>query len=149
MKRIASLVVLATLLLTLPARSFAQDSQSLTDDEAVKIARAYQELDLRRAEVAALKETLGAKDRQVAALESALEAAERAAAKWKEAVAERRDANALDGALQKSYEESVTRYKEELERVREERDSARRSRWTIGALAFGLGAVLAVLATRD
>jgi glutathione S-transferase len=118
-------------------------------DEAVAIAKALAELEGRRKEVVALKDALGAEQRRSEALEAAFAACERAAALWKQAAAERRDANVLDSALQKSYEESVTRYKEELERVRKERDSARRSRWTFATVALVLGVAIGVVAAKD
>lgn len=141
-------LLLALCLLTLPARTYAQGSgvSGFNDDEAKAINKALAELEGRRAEVAALKDLVGAKDRQIASLESLIAAQAKLVEQWRAAAEARHDANDSDAAIKASYEASVKAYEKELAETRADRDRWR-SRFKLGVIwgAVG-GAVLTVLA---
>lgn len=128
---------------------FAAWATCQSDEEAVAIAKALAELEGRRAEVAALKETLAAKDKHIAALEGLVADQAKLIDLWRTAATERHAANDADARIEASYQESVKRYEAELERVRKERDSARRSRWLYALGGVVLGAALVVAAGRN
>ena len=114
--------------------------------EATAIRKALAELEGRRAEVAALKETIGAKDKQIKALGELLDQQTQIIAQWKTAATERASANTLDAKLEASYKASVAKYSVELANVRIDRDKqASRKKWYfLAGLAVGiLGSVYA------
>lgn len=103
------------------------------------IRKALAELEGKRAEVAALKEVIGAKDKHIKALNELLDQSAQIIEQWKLAAKERGTANALDAKLEESYKLSISRYAVELAAVRIERDKARAAKkwWGLAGLAFG------------
>jgi len=117
--------------------------------EQTAIRRALEELAGRRAEVAALKETIGAKDEQIKALNNLLVQQAQIVEQWRTAATERAGANTIDAKLEASYKASVSRYAVELANVRIDRDrQAGQKKWW-GLAGVVLGVVVTLIATKD
>lgn len=119
-----------------PPPAVAQQAETATE---TAIRKALAELEGKRAEVAALKETIGAKDKHIKALNELLDQSAEIIEQWKLAAKERGTANSLDAKLEESYKLSISRYAVELANVRIERDRARAAKkwWGLAGLAFG------------
>ncbi len=113
------------------------------------IRKALAELEGKRAEVAALKEVIGAKDKHIKALNELLDQSAQIIEQWKLAAKERGTANALDAKLEESYKLSISRYAVELAAVRIDRDrQAGQKKWWLAA-GIVLGVVAGVFAAKD
>lgn len=122
------------------AAVFAISASAQETAEQTAIRKALEELAGKRAEVAALHETIGAKDKQIRALTDLLDNQEQIIELWKEAAKERAGANEIDARIEASYKQSVAAYSVELANVRIERDKARAQKkwWGLAGLAFGI-----------
>ncbi len=141
MKLLAAIIIAAILAVSAPAQSLEPLMVTqIETTEQTAIRRALEELAGRRAEIVALKETIGAKDKQIKALTDLLDNQAQIIALWKEAASARAGANAIDARIEESYKQSVAAYSVELANVRIERDKARsRAKfWGLAGLAFGI-----------
>jgi len=117
--------------------------------EQTAIRRALEELAGRRAEVAALKETIGAKDEQIKALNNLLGQQAQIISLWKQAATERAGANAIDARIEESYKASVSRYAVELANVRIDRDKQASRKKFYFAAGLIVGVLAGVFAAKD
>lgn len=122
------------------AAVFAISASAQETAEQTAIRKALEELAGKRAEVAALKETIGAKDKQIKALTDLLDNSMQIVEQWQKAANERAGANEIDARIETSYKQSVAAYSVELANVRIERDRARAQKkwWGLAGLAFGI-----------
>lgn len=122
------------------AAVFAISASAQETAEQTAIRKALEELAGKRAEVAALKETIGAKDKQIKALTDLLDNSMQIVEQWQKAANERAGANEIDARIETSYKQSVAAYSVELANVRIERDKARAQKkwWGLAGLAFGI-----------
>lgn len=155
MKLLSSLLVV----LILSTSALARDPQppvsppvvaQLSDTQLqTALRKALEEVEQRRLEVAALKESGKAKDDHVKSLEAIIKTQSELIDLWKTAATERGAANALDAKIEQLYKESVSRYAVELAAVRIDRDrQAGQKKWWLAA-GIVLGVVAGVFAAKD
>lgn len=125
-------------------------AQALSDTQLqTALRKALEEVEQRRLEVAALKESGKAKDDHVKSLEAIIKTQAELIDLWKTAATERGAANALDAKIEQLYKESVSRYAVELAAVRIDRDrQAGQKKWW-GLVGVIVGVTIGVFATRD
>ena len=129
------------------ATSVTASPQETATETAIR--KALVELEGKRAEVAALKETIGAKDAQIAALNNLLDNSAQIIEEWKVAARERAVASSIDAKIEALYQKSIEKYDKELAEVRRDRDrQAAQKKWWFAAGVI-LGIVTGVVAAKD